>query len=320
MTPPTPDFRPSTAGAFSNTAPLQASAPSPIPAPSSIPGAAERDCIIIADSAEWSLATMRRLLAPEFDILEARTGTDIVQILRTPPRPIAAVLLAMVLPIMNGFQVLRFMQQNGLLGIIPVIAVTALSDPQSKIQCFEAGVYDVLDKPVNNEFLPFKVRWDIDHFRHLQSLSSHPVAHSQVEQLEALLSALPAAIFVEDPATGLLLHNNDNFLKFHGVPDDPVGQPVDAFPIAPGLLSAIRSAREAILVDHLSKPVLYHGVDTGSSYSILYRSFRNPVSSLEQLVCFITNVTYEVQEITALEERIRELEARVPSFREVHRP
>ena len=298
---PTPDFDLSAAGM----------APGTGTAPVSAPG--ERDCIIVADDAELSHVIMRRILSPHFDIIDARTGTEIVQILRTPPKPIAAILLDVMMPIMNGFQVLEFMQQNGLLGVIPVIAVTALSDTQSKIQCYEAGAFDVLDKPVDSKFLPFKLRWDIDRFRHLHALSSHPVAHAQVEQLEAILSALPAAIFVEDPATGVLLHCNANFLQFRGVPEKPVGLPVDSFPIAPGMLSAIRAAREAILVDNLSKPVLYKGTRTGNTYSVLYRTFLNPVSNVTQLVCFITNVTNELQEITALEDRIHELEGQIPS-------
>ena len=273
----------------------------------------ERDCIIVADDSELYLSIMRRILSPHFDILEARAGTEIIQILRAPPKPISAILLDMVMPVMNGLQVLDFMQKNGLLTLIPVIAVTALSDTQSKIQCYEAGALDVLDKPVDSQFLPFKLRWDIDRFRHLNALSSHPVAHAQVEQLEALLSALPAAIFVEDPNTGLLLHCNDNFLRFRGVPENPVGHPIESFPVSPDMLAAIRAAREAMLVDHISKPVLFRGADTGNAYSVLYRTFTNPVSNVPQLVGFITNVNYEVQEIAALENRIHELEGQVPS-------
>ena len=283
-----------------------------VPAPSAAPQASaaapgERDCVIVADDAELSHVIMRRILAPQFDLLEARTGTEIVQILRAPPRPIAAILLDVMMPIMNGFQVLDFMQQNGLLGIIPVITITALSDTRSKIQCYEAGAFDVLDKPVDSVFLPFKLRLDIDRFRHLHSLSSHPVAHAQVEQLEALLSAIPAAIYVEDPTTGALLHCNANFLKFPGVPENPVGQSLDTFPIAPGMLTAIRTAREAMLVDRVSKPVLFQGT-LGGTYAILYRTFLNPVSNVQQLLGIISNVSNEAQEIAALENRIHELE------------
>jgi CheY-like chemotaxis protein len=287
----------------------------PYGSPAGMPSSAapERDCIIIADDAEMSLAIMRRILSPHFDILEARTGTEVVQLLRAPPRPIAAILLDVMMPIMNGLQVLDFMQKNGLLGIIPVITVTALSDTQSKIQCFEAGAVDVLDKPLDREYLAFKLRWDIDHFRHLHALSSHPVAHAQVEQLEAILSALPAAIFVEDPATGTLLHCNRHFLNFNGVPEKPIGQLLESFPIAPDMLSAIRTAREAILIDNISKPALFNGSEPGSVYSILYRTFTNPVSNVTQLVGFITNVSYEVQDHNALENRIHELEGQIPT-------
>lgn len=306
MNPASNDYAPSAAGLGPGAAAAPA-APAPVPAPD--PPA--RDCIIVADAAEWSLATMRRILSSHFDILEARSGTDIVQILRAPPRAISAVILDLVLPIMDGFRVMEFMQQNGLLGLIPVIVVTAISDAQSLIQSYVAGAADVIAKPVDPDFFPFKLRWNIHHFRHLHALSAHPVAHAQVEQLEALLSSLPAAIFVEDATTGVLLHCNENFLRFRGVPENPVGQPTDALPLAPGMHSALRAAREAILVDNLSKPVLYHGADTGNTYSILYRTFVNPVSNLTQLLCFITNVTYEVQEINTLENHIRDLERQV---------
>lgn len=282
-------------------------------APGMVNAPAGRDCVLVADDSELYLAIMRKILSPHFDLIEARTGTEIVQILRAPPRPISIILLDMVMPIMDGFQILDFMQKNGLLGVIPVMAVTALADTQSRIQCYEAGALDVLDKPVDSAFLPFKIRWNIDRFRHVNALSSHPVAHAQVEQLEALLSALPAAIFVEDPNTGLLLHANDNFLRFRGVPEHPVGRALDTFPIAPDMLAAIHDAREAILVDRISKPVLFKGADTGSTYSILYRTFTNPVSNVPQLVGFITNVTYEVQELNALENRIHQLEGHYPS-------
>ena len=304
MTPQSPEYDLAAAGLHPGAGIIPGPATPPPPAPA--PG--ERDCVIVADDAELSHVIMRRILSPHFDLLDARTGTEVVQLLRSPPKPIAAILLDVMMPIMNGLQVLDFMQQNGLLSLIPVITITALSDTQSKIQCYEAGAFDVLDKPVDSTYLPFKLRWDIDRFRHLHTLSSHPVAHAQVEQLEALLSALPAAIFVEDPATGALLHCNDSFKQFRGVPEKPVGLPIDSFPISPSMLSAIRTAREAILVDHISKPVLFQGTLTASTYSILYRTFLNPVSNVTQLVGFITNVSYEAQEIAALENRIRELE------------
>ena len=309
MTPHPPEYNLSAAGHVPGHIPGPAAAPQ---ASAAAPG--ERDCVIVADDAELSHVIMRRILAPQFDLLEARTGTEIVQILRAPPRPIAAILLDVMMPIMNGFQVLDFMQQNGLLGIIPVITITALSDTRSKIQCYEAGAFDVLDKPVDSVFLPFKLRLDIDRFRHFRALSANPVAQARTEQLEALLSAIPAAIYVEDPTTGALLHCNANFLKFPGVPESPVGQSLDTFPVSPAMQNAIRTAREAILVDRISKPVLFQGSRSGNTYAVLYRTFVNPVSNVPQLLGIISNVSNEAQEIAALENRIHELEGhRYPS-------
>lgn len=272
------------------------------------PGAAPvgRDCLIVADDSDLSLSIMRRILSPHFDLIEAHNGAQIIQIIRNPPRPVAAIICDVMMPVMDGFQVLDFMQKNSLLNVVPVITATALSDAQSKIQCYEAGAFDVLDKPVDAKFLPFKLRWDIDHFRDLQNLSANPVAQARAEQLEALLSAIPAAIFVEDAASHVLLHTNDIFRQLTGVPGNLEGQPIDAFPIPPDMLTAIRSAREALLVHNISKPVLFNGPAPGTVYSILYTTFPNPVSSVTQLLGFITNATHEVQNRSALETRFRD--------------
>jgi CheY-like chemotaxis protein len=288
------------AHAYPSAAPLADAAP------------AGRDCIIVADDSDLALSILRRILTPHFDLLEARNGAEIIQFLRTSPKPVSAVLCDIMMPVMDGFQVIDFMQKNGLLAVIPVIAATALADAQSKIQCYEAGAFDVLDKPHDSKFLPFKLRRDIDQFRNLRSLSANPLAQARAEQLEALLSSLPAAIFVEDPASNVLLHCNAIFQQIPGVPENPVGRPVDSFPLPPDMLSAIRSAREALLVHNIAKPVLYNGPVPGTVYSLTYTTFLNPVSSVTQLVGFVTNATHEVQNRSVLEQRIRGAEPRYP--------
>ena len=279
--------------------------PAPQPQPPSAQSQAGRDCIIVADDSEMSLSIIRRILFPHFDLLEAHNGAEIVQFLRNPPKPVSAVLLDIMMPVMDGFQVIGFMQKNGLLGVIPAIVATALSDAQSRIQCYEAGAFDVLEKPLDSQFLPFKIRWDIDQFRHVRTLSSNPVAQARADQLEALLSALPAAVFVEDPASNVLLHCNAIFRQIPGVPDNPVGQSIDNFPLSPDMHAAIRSAREALVVHNVAKPVLFNGPVPGSLYSLCYTTFLNPVSSVTQLVGFINNANYDVQNRSSIENRIR---------------
>ena len=268
-------------------------------------GQGARDCIIVADDSEMSLSIIRRILFAHFDLLEAHNGAEIVQFLRNPPKPISAVLLDIMMPVMDGFQVINFMQKNGLLGVIPAIVATALSDAQSRIQCYEAGAFDVLDKPLDSHFLPFKIRWDIDQFRHVRTLSANPVAQARADQLEALLSALPAAVFVEDPASNVLLHCNALFRQLPGVPDNPVGQPIDSFQLPHAFRAAVRSAREALVVHNIAKPVLFNGSTPGSVYSLRYTTCLNPVSSVTQLVGFVTNANYEVQNRSEVETRMR---------------
>ena len=159
---------------------------------------ANRACILVADDAAIDRSIVRMLLRREFEVEEAVDGLDAVKHMEANPDRYACVLLDMLMPVMDGFKVMRYMQEHGLLERIPVIALTAISDAEGHIRCFESGALDVIEKPYDEQMLLYKLKFDISRFRRLQGLekigtesASAPVAaaHSMIDTVRQHVKA-----------------------------------------------------------------------------------------------------------------------------------
>jgi class 3 adenylate cyclase len=68
------------------------------------------------------------------------------------------VLLDVMMPVKSGFDVCRQLKSNEATALVPVILVTALEDPESRVRGIEAGADDFLSKPVRREELIARVK------------------------------------------------------------------------------------------------------------------------------------------------------------------
>lgn len=107
-------------------------------------------------------------VAPNIRILEAKLATEYYNVLTATNGPealeVAArdnpdiILLDVMMPEMDGFEVCRRLKADPAVSHIPVVMVTALSDLSDRIQGLEAGADDFLTKPVNDLALFSRVR------------------------------------------------------------------------------------------------------------------------------------------------------------------
>src|SRR5499425_156151 len=97
-----------------------------------------------------------RLTAEYFDVTTAMCGKDALAICERAQCDI--VLLDVMMPEMDGFEVCRRLKANPLTHHIPVVMVTALDQPSDRVQGLEAGADDFLTKPVSDLALLARVR------------------------------------------------------------------------------------------------------------------------------------------------------------------
>src|ERR1700704_5598226 len=97
-----------------------------------------------------------RLSAEYFDVRTAMSGDQALAICERAECDI--VLLDVMMPEMDGFEVCRRLKSNPVTHYIPVVMVTALDSPADRVRGLEAGADDFLTKPVTDIVLIARVR------------------------------------------------------------------------------------------------------------------------------------------------------------------
>ncbi len=113
--------------------------------------------ILVVDDVLPNVKLLEAKLSREYyDVLTAMNGADALEIVEREAPDI--VLLDVMMPGMDGFEVCEKIKANPNLAHIPVVMVTALSDTADRVRGLEAGADDFLTKPVNDIALFARVR------------------------------------------------------------------------------------------------------------------------------------------------------------------
>lgn len=103
--------------------------------------------ILIIDDSEMNRMLLSEMLGEEFDILEAENGEEGLGIIHQYGSSISVVLLDIVMPVMDGFEVLDFMIKEHWNEEIPVIMISSENSPDTMRKAYEMGVVDYISRP-----------------------------------------------------------------------------------------------------------------------------------------------------------------------------
>jgi two-component system cell cycle response regulator len=113
--------------------------------------------ILVVDDILPNVKLLEAKLSSEYyDVLTATSGEEALQKVAQDSPDI--ILLDVMMPGMDGFEVCRRIKTNPAYAHIPVVMVTALTDNTDKVRGLEAGADDFLSKPVNDTALMARVR------------------------------------------------------------------------------------------------------------------------------------------------------------------
>lgn len=113
--------------------------------------------ILIVDDEPSARDTLEALLFPEgYNLILAASGQEALEVL--PEANPDVILLDVMMPGMNGFEVCKFLKASRRWQHVPVLLVTALDTTEDLVRGFQAGANDFLHKPVNGLELQVRVR------------------------------------------------------------------------------------------------------------------------------------------------------------------
>lgn len=116
----------------------------------------ERGCVLVVDDNEINRDLLSRQLGRRgHAVVEAEDGLEAMELLEK--QEFDLVLLDVMMPKMNGFEVLQRVKASDKLRHLPIVMISALHETDSAVRCIEAGAEDYLPKPFNPVLLHARI-------------------------------------------------------------------------------------------------------------------------------------------------------------------
>ena len=107
--------------------------------------------ILIVDDSEINRDILSSILSNEFNIIEASGGKECIEALEKYGTEISLVLLDIMMPEVDGFDVLRYMSNHHLIEDIPIITITGDESGETIRKAYEMGVSDFIGRPFDTK-------------------------------------------------------------------------------------------------------------------------------------------------------------------------
>jgi len=140
--------------------------------------------ILVVDDMPDNLFLMNGLFEDRYEVIQAPSGKEALKIVMSDNPP-DMVLLDIMMPDMDGYEVLRRIRQHPPTANIPVIFLTALATNQDERLGMDLGAIDYLTKPVNPELV-------------VQRVEAHVRRTQRARRVEALSEKLARQLSAED--------------------------------------------------------------------------------------------------------------------------
>ncbi|MGR8931142.1 MAG: HD domain-containing phosphohydrolase [Gammaproteobacteria bacterium] len=166
--------------------------------------------LLIVDDDTQNLAFLSRLLQPHYNVVAAPSGERALRITLSEHRP-DLILLDVIMPDMDGYTVLKALQDNPVCKDIPIIFVTSLDSPGDEEHGLECGAVDYITKPYRPTIVLARVRTHLelkrardclsDQNRYLEAEVTRRMQENDLIQ-EVSIRALARLAETRDPETG----------------------------------------------------------------------------------------------------------------------
>ncbi len=185
----------------------------------------KRYTVLIVDDAEHNIELMSEMLKDSYNIITARGGEEALKIMRGENPP-DVVLLDMLMPKPDGYDVLQTINADEYLRTIPVVVVTSDSDPSAQKRSYELGAVDFVSRGEDMNVIRRRVKsvlrlCELDKIRSENEMLKREVVSER--RLSAFMENLPGgvAIIETDGKTADCTYYNSELPALFGM--DPNG-------------------------------------------------------------------------------------------------
>ena len=171
----------------------------------------DKQKILIVDDVSENIHFLMNILKDDYAIIAATNGEKALKLASTEPLP-DLILLDIMMPDMDGYEVCTELKKNSTTAGIPVIFVTALSEVSDESKGLQLGAVDYLTKPVIPELVHARIHNQLElkmHRDHLQELVEQRTFQLKRSR-EATIEAMGIVAENRDPDTGDIFNGQKN--------------------------------------------------------------------------------------------------------------
>lgn len=150
--------------------------------------------ILIVDDSRTNLLAAQDALAGKYKVTALGSGKDALEFLEKETPDL--ILLDIIMPVMDGFEVMKRIKEQEKYADIPIIFLTADNEASTEIKCLENGAWDFISKP----FVPMVMCSRISHTLELDALR-RSLASRLDEKIKEVSDMKSKSL--QDPLTGL---------------------------------------------------------------------------------------------------------------------
>lgn len=111
----------------------------------------KKETLLIVDDSKLQRVVLMQALKDAFELIEATSGEECLELVERGEAQIDLVLLDLVMPGIDGFEVLRRRALSPKFAGIPVVVLTTSDDNETQVEAFRLGAREFLNKPVKPE-------------------------------------------------------------------------------------------------------------------------------------------------------------------------
>ena len=170
--------------------------------------------VLAVDDAPENLHALIEVLKGDYNVIVAKAGAKALAICINDPKP-DIILLDVVMPKMDGYEVCRQLKKNKKTANIPVIFVTSLTKAGQEAKGLSLGAVDYITKPIVPEIVKARVRNHLDLKRHRDHLEE--LVQERTRELallkEVTIESLATLTECRDPETGGHIMRTKNYVR-----------------------------------------------------------------------------------------------------------
>jgi len=150
--------------------------------------AEEQQKILIVDDERFNVNVLAELLKTDYKIMAAKTGEQALKAARIT-KPPDLILLDIMMPEMDGYEVCRRLKADPATRDIPVIFITAMGEISDETRGLEIGAVDYLTKPISPPIVQARVRTHLALKRNMAQLQkAYGIIEAQKERMQEELN------------------------------------------------------------------------------------------------------------------------------------